>query len=167
MKLEELNALSPEKAREEFARCCGAARWARAMTLSRPFASKAQVLEKADEAWALAEEKDWLEAFAHHPRIGGKDALRAKFASTTAWAQGEQAKVASADEATLDALAKGNADYEARFGFIFIVCATGKTAPEMLALLQARLPNQRGPELEIAAAEQHKITKIRLEKLLT
>lgn len=167
MNLSDLNALPPEKARDEFARCCGSAAWVEKMIARRPFADKAAVMGAADEAWAAAGEKDWLEAFSHHPRIGGKDALRAKFASTTAWAQGEQAKVAQADENTLDALAEGNADYEARFGFIFIVCATGKTAPEMLALLKARLPNERGPELSIAAAEQHKITKIRLEKLLS
>ncbi|HXT02164.1 MAG TPA: 2-oxo-4-hydroxy-4-carboxy-5-ureidoimidazoline decarboxylase [Elusimicrobiota bacterium] len=167
MTLNDLNALPPEKARDEFARCCGSTSWVEKMLARRPFTEKAPMLAGADEAWAETAEKDWLEAFSHHPRIGGKDALRAKFASTTAWAQGEQAKVAQADEATLDALAQGNAEYEARFGFIFIVCATGKTAAEMLALLKARLPNDRQSELKIAAAEQHKITKIRLEKLLT
>lgn len=167
MNLRDLNALPPEKARDEFARCCGSGRWVEKMIARRPFADKAAVLAAADASWAETAEKDWLEAFSRHPRIGGKDALRAKFASTSKWAQGEQAKVAQADEATLDALAQGNADYEARFGFIFIVCATGKTAPEMLASLKARLPNERAPELKIAAAEQHKITKIRLEKLLS
>ena len=133
----------------------------------RPFADKGAALAAADAAWTETNEKDRLEAFAHHPRIGGKDALRAKFAATKAWAQGEQAKVAEADEATLDALEKGNADYEAKFGFIFIVCATGKSAAEILALLKARLPNDSRTEIESAAAEQAKITKIRLEKLLT
>lgn len=159
--------MPPEKARDEFARCCGSAAWVEKMLARRPFADQAAAQAAADAAWAETSEKDWLEAFAQHPRIGGKDALRAKFASTAAWAQGEQAKVARADEAVLDALAKGNADYEARFGFIFIVCATGKTAAEMLSLLKARLSNQRAAELEIAAGEQAKITKIRLEKLLT
>ena len=167
MTLNELNVLPPGAARDEFARCCGAMNWVEKMLARRPFADKASALAAADAAWAETGEKDWLEAFAHHPRIGGKDALRAKFAATKTWAQGEQSGAAGADEATLDALEKGNANYEARFGFIFIVCATGKSAAEMLALLNARLPNDRAAELKIAAAEQNKITKIRLEKLLS
>ena len=167
MTVDELNAATADAARAELLRCCGSTRWTEKMLGRRPFAGKAAALAAADAAWAETGEKDWLEAFAHHPRIGGKDALRAKFAATKAWAQGEQAAVAAADEATLDALEKGNANYEARFGFIFIVCATGKSAAEMLTLLDARLPNERAPELKIAAGEQHKITKIRLEKLLS
>lgn len=163
----QLNALSNDAARAELLRCCGSTRWADGMLARRPFADKAAALAAADAAWAQTGEKDRLEAFAHHPRIGGKDALRAKFAATKAWAQGEQAAVAAADEATLDALEKGNANYESRFGFIFIVCATGKSAAEMLDLLKARLPNDRALEMTIAAAEQAKITKIRLEKLLS
>jgi 2-oxo-4-hydroxy-4-carboxy-5-ureidoimidazoline decarboxylase len=166
MTLDELNAVPPEKFREALARCCGSTRWVSGMLHRRPFADKAAAISAAGAAWAETGEKDRLEAFAHHPRIGGKDALRAKFAATKAWAQGEQAAVAAADEATLDALAKGNADYEARFGFIFIVCATGKSAAEMLTLLNDRLPNDRASELSIAAGEQAKITTIRLEKLL-
>ena len=154
-------------ARAELLRCCGSTRWAEFLLRLRPFADKAAAVSAAGAAWAEASEKDRLEAFSQHPRIGGKDALRAKFAATKAWAQGEQAAVAAADEATLDALEKGNADYEARIGFIFIVCATGKSAVEMLALLNARRTNDRETELRIAAGEQAKITKIRLEKLLT
>jgi len=167
MTLSELNALSPDAARAEFLRCCGSARWADAMVRGRPFKDKASLLAAADAEWARSDEKDRLEAFAQHPKIGGKDALRAKFAATSDWAKGEQAGAAAADEATLDALAQGNADYEARFGFIFIVCATGKSAAEMLSILRARLPNARTAELAAAAAEQNKITKLRLEKLLT
>ncbi len=167
MTVDELNALPPESAQEALARCCGSTHWVAGMLRRRPFADKPAALAAAGAAWAETEEKDWIEAFAHHPRIGGKDALRAKFAATKAWAQGEQAAVAAADEATLDALERGNADYEARFGFIFIVCATGKSAAEMLALLNDRLPNDRPTELLIAAGEQNKITTIRLEKLLT
>ncbi len=110
---------------------------------------------------------DWLEAFAAHPRIGDVDALRAKFAATAAWASGEQAGVAGASESTLRALAEGNRDYEAKFGHIFIVCATGKTADEMLGLLRERLANEPDAELAVAAAEQAKITAIRLRKLLS
>lgn len=167
MTLDELNSLKEDAARAELLRCCGSSRWADGMIARRPFASRSAVLSAADSVWAECGEKDWLEAFSHHPRIGGKDALRAKFAATKDWSAGEQAKAAQADDATLDALAKGNAEYEERFGFIFIVCATGKTASEMLALLCARLPNARPAELAVAAGEQAKITKIRLEKLLT
>jgi 2-oxo-4-hydroxy-4-carboxy-5-ureidoimidazoline decarboxylase len=166
MDLAELNVLTPEAARAELLRCCGSSRWADGMVRRRPFAAKAALLAAADEEWALTGEKDWLEAFAEHPRIGGKDALREKFAATSDWAKSEQSGAAAADEATLDALAKGNADYESRFGFLFIVCASGKSAAEMLATLKARLPNAREAELKTAAAEQAKITKLRLEKLL-
>ena len=167
MTLDALNALSPERAREELLRCCGSERWAGAVLAARPFADKAALLAASDAAWAKTGEADWREAFSHHPRIGGKDALRAKFAATAAWAQGEQAGAAAAGEAVLDALAKGNAEYESRFGFLFIVCATGKTAAEMLDLLKSRLTNEAAAEMRLAAGEQNKITKIRLEKLLS
>jgi len=165
--LAELNALPEEAARAELLRCCGCARWAGAVLAKRPFADKPGLLSAADAAWAATAEKDWHEAFSHHPRIGGKDALRAKFASTQSWATGEQAGATAASEAVLDALAAGNAAYESRFGHIFIVCATGKSAAEMLDLLKSRLGNDAACELKIAAGEQHKITKIRLEKLLS
>ena len=167
MTIPEFNSLSDVAARAELLRCCGSTLWAEGMLRRRPLADKAAVLAAASAAWAETGENDRLEAFAQHPRIGGKDALSAKFAATKSWAQGEQAAVAAADEATLDALEKGNAAYEARFGHVFIVCATGKSAPEMLALLRARLANDPKTEKALAAAEQAKITKIRLEKLLT
>ena len=167
MTLHELNGLAEQSAIEELSRCCGCVRWAKAVAAKRPFASKDELLAAADREWSRTSPQEWLEAFSHHPRIGGKDALRAKFAATKAWSQGEQATVAAADEATLDALEKGNAEYEARNGFIFIVCATGKSAAEMLALLKTRLPNTKEQELAIAAGEQAKITRIRLEKLLS
>ena len=124
------------------------------------------MLAAAEAAWERTEERDWLEAFSHHPRIGGKDALREKFAATVAWAKGEQAGASAASEALLDALATGNAEYEAKFGRIFIVCATGKSAVEMLDLLKSRLSNDAGTEIRLAVREQGKITKIRLEKLI-
>ena len=166
MTVQDLNRLDAAAASTELSRCCGCSRWVQAMVRARPFRDLASVYVAANAAWAGASEKDWLEAFSHHPRIGGKDALRAKFAATASWAQGEQASVAAADDAVLDALARGNADYEAKFGFIFIVCATGKSAREMLDLLRARLPNARDRELRLAADEQAKITRLRLEKLL-
>lgn len=108
---------------------------------------------------------DWLEALAAHPRIGDLHSLREKFASTADWASGEQAGVAGAGDDLIRALADGNRDYEAKFGYIFIVCATGKTAAEMLAILRERLLNGPGAELRIAAAEQAEIMRLRLEKL--
>ena len=152
--------------RAELLRCCGSSRWAEAMIARRPFRDWETLLASADEVWWGLGESDWREAFAHHPKIGDADALRARFASTRHWAAGEQAGVQSATEKTLVALAEGNRAYEDRFGFIFIVCATGKTAEEMLALLRARLANDPRDEPRVAAGEQARITRIRLEKLL-
>lgn len=163
--LETLNHLPDADAEAAFRRCCGAERWTHAMVARRPFASPAALFAVSDEIWWKLSEDDWREAFAHHPRIGDKEALRAKYAGR--WSEGEQAEAAGATDAVLDALAEGNLAYEARFGHIFIVCATGKTAAEMLALLRARLPNAPDAELRIAAEEQRKITRLRLEKLLT
>ena len=109
---------------------------------------------------------DYLEAFEGHPRIGDVESLAKKYANTKGWAGGEQKGLESADREVLQRLAKGNADYEAKFGHIFIVCATGKSAAEMLALLEARMPNDPKTEVMVAAEEQNKITRLRLKKLL-
>ena len=121
----------------------------------------------AERAWNACNESDWLEAFSHHPKIGDVSTLREKFAATAAWASNEQSGTRNASDEVLTELADLNNTYEARFGFIFIVCATGKTAEEMLDLLKARIDNYREKEIHIAAAEQLKITKLRLEKLFT
>jgi 2-oxo-4-hydroxy-4-carboxy-5-ureidoimidazoline decarboxylase len=132
-----------------------------------PIADAGTLMAKATTAWYALREADWREAFTHHPKIGSDvQALREKFASTSTWAEGEQAAVKQAPSATLEALAAGNREYEQKFGYIFIVCATGKSADEMLALLQARLPNKPEDEILIAMGEQAKITRLRLEKLL-
>jgi 2-oxo-4-hydroxy-4-carboxy-5-ureidoimidazoline decarboxylase len=164
--LSRLNEWPVGEAREELRRCCGASRWVDAMTTRRPFRDREALLVVADEVWWGLEESDWREAFAHHPKIGDADALRSRFASTRQWAAGEQAGAGTATEETLIALAAGNRAYEHRFGYIFIVCASGKSADEMLSLLRARLPNDPRDEIRIAAAEQARITRIRLEKLL-
>ncbi len=166
MKLAEFNALDKEAAFAALQKCCGATSWVNAMNASRPFENEADLYKAALNWWTLCNEQDVLEAFEHHPKIGSVADLEKKFASTATWAAGEQAAVKSAGQATLQALAKGNDDYEAKFGYIFIVCATGKSAEEMLSLLEARLPNSKEEEFEIAKAEQMKITNIRLEKLL-
>jgi 2-oxo-4-hydroxy-4-carboxy-5-ureidoimidazoline decarboxylase len=165
--LEELNALSPSESCATLERCCGASRWIAAMSARRPFPNAPEMLGAATEIWRGLNEADWLEAFEHHPRIGDVDALRQKFASTRMWAAGEQAGAAEANEAVLRDLAEGNRTYEARFGYIFIVCATGKRADEMLKILRQRLPNDPVVEIRIAAGEQDKITRLRLEKLLS
>ncbi len=164
--LSRLNEGSAADSRAELLRCCGSSRWAEAMTARRPFHDPEALLASADALWWGLGESDWREAFGHHPKIGDAAALRARFASTRQWAAGEQAGVQSATEETLVALAQGNRAYEDRFGFIFIVCATGKTAEEMLARLRARLPNDPKDEVRVAAGEQARITRIRLEKLL-
>lgn len=166
MTLQELNALPPDRAEAELMKCCGCARWARDVCAQRPFADADALFASSDAAWRRMGRAEWLEAFGHHPRIGGADALREKFAATRRWSQGEQSKVAEASERTIQALAQGNADYEKKFGHIFIVCASGKSAEEMLALLRARLANDPAQEIVVAAAEQGKITRLRLEKLL-
>jgi 2-oxo-4-hydroxy-4-carboxy-5-ureidoimidazoline decarboxylase len=135
------------------------------MTNRRHFSSDAELHAVAGEQWAALNRDDWLEAFVAHPRIGDVEALRRKFASTAAWCASEQAGAANAANEVLHSLAEGNHAYEAKFGYIFIVCATGKTAEEMLAILRARLPNDPDTEIHLAAAEQAKITRLRLEKL--
>ena len=164
--LDRLNGSPEADAVAALLRCCGSARWARAMAALRPFGSEGNLLIAADRIWSRLDVADHLEAFAAHPRIGDLDAIRAKFASTAALASAEQAGVAAADEATLRGLAEGNHAYEARFGRIFLVCATGKTAAEMLDLLRGRLGNDPTTEHAVAAAEQAKITHLRLRKLL-
>jgi 2-oxo-4-hydroxy-4-carboxy-5-ureidoimidazoline decarboxylase len=164
--LQRLNDLAPDAAAAELLRCCGSSRWVAALVARRPFADPAALHAAAEEVWWSLGEPDWREAFAHHPKIGDRDALRARFASTAAWAAEEQKGAGEAGEEVLTALAEGNRSYEERFGYIFIVCATGKTAPEMLSLLRARLPHSPADEIRVAAAEQAKITRLRLDKLL-
>jgi 2-oxo-4-hydroxy-4-carboxy-5-ureidoimidazoline decarboxylase len=125
-----------------------------------------ELLEDAEEQWYKCSPTDWSEAFAHHPRIGDVESLKRKFASTADWALAEQGGVRTASQETIEKLAKGNEDYERKFGYIFIVCATGKSADEMLEMLNERLKNDPKGEIEIAADEQNKITKLRLEKLV-
>jgi 2-oxo-4-hydroxy-4-carboxy-5-ureidoimidazoline decarboxylase len=147
-------------------RCCGARAWVAALLAARPYRTAEALHAAADAAFAHLTREDWLEAFEHHPRIGDLDALRSRFAATAAWAGGEQSGAAGADARTLERLADGNRAYEARFGYRFIVCATGLGAGEMLARLEARLGNEPARELAIAGAEQTKITHIRIDKLL-
>jgi allantoicase len=164
--LDGLNAGSEQAVVDALSSCCGSSRWARALARKRPFASRAHLFGEARSVWWHLGDGDWLEAFAHHPKIGSNvDELRKRFQGTAAWAEAEQGGVRSATDDVLKELALKNIEYEVRFGFIFIVCATGKSAPEMLEILKARLGNARENELRIAAGEQEKITRLRLEKL--
>ena len=166
LSVEGLNALSAERAVEVFRACCGASRWVGAMVSRRPFFSRDAVLQAADDEWNSASESDWLEAFSHHPRIGESAAAAGGVATARGWSASEQAGVSSAPEETRIGLARLNHEYEQRFGFIYIVCATGRSAAELLDLARSRMQNDRDTELRIAAEEQRKITRLRLEKLL-
>ncbi|HZP07419.1 MAG TPA: 2-oxo-4-hydroxy-4-carboxy-5-ureidoimidazoline decarboxylase [Terracidiphilus sp.] len=149
--------------------CCGARRWAKAMVTARPFASVEALSEAADRIWSTMEVADWMEAFACHPRIGARTGARnAKHATakSAAWSAQEQSSTLQATERVIAELAAGNVLYEERFGFTYIVCATGKSAEEMLAILQRRLTNSREAELREAAEQQRQITQIRLGKWL-
>lgn len=166
MTLDQLNSLPPWQAESHFRDCCAAECWVRGMANSRPYSSWEALLNTSDALWPTLTEADWLQAFEAHPKIGDIDSLRKKYASTEAMASGEQAGARQAPEQILQRLKAGNDAYLDKFGFIFIVCATGKSATEMLELLEQRLPNSRAEELENAAREQAKITELRLEKLL-
>ncbi|MEM7036178.1 MAG: 2-oxo-4-hydroxy-4-carboxy-5-ureidoimidazoline decarboxylase [Bacteroidota bacterium] len=166
MTVAEWNEIGTEEAVAALMRCCGSTNWAEKMVARRPFGEVTDVMEAARAVWYDAcGEADWLEAFTHHPKIGDVEKLREKFAATADWSGNEQAGVNVASEEVLQRLAKGNDDYEEKFGYIFIVCATGKSAAEMLELLETRLPNLPEDEIHIAMGQQHLITEIRLNKL--
>ncbi|WP_328187234.1 2-oxo-4-hydroxy-4-carboxy-5-ureidoimidazoline decarboxylase [Marinobacter sp. OP 3.4] len=165
MSLEELNTLPRDQAEARFRDCCAARPWVQGMVDNRPYASRKAMMEQSQRLWPTLTESDWLQAFEAHPKIGDVDSLRRKYASTKALASGEQAGARQAPEAVLRRLKADNDAYQQKFGFIFIVCATGKSAEEMLELLEARLPNTREQEIANAAREQAKITELRLEKL--
>lgn len=152
-----LNALSPQAAERELRRCCGSRRWAREVAARRPFASHAALLSAADDVWWGLDPDDWREAFAAHPRIGERDGA--------AWSDEEQAGMSEAPTHLEIEIRQGNRAYEAKFGHVFLICATGLSAGEMAAALERRLKNGPATELQTAATEQAKITRIRLEKL--
>jgi allantoicase len=164
--LAELNAMPENVFREKLAKCCGARAWVDRMLAARPFRSQPELLEDASRAWFSCRKADWLEGFTHHPRIGDVDSLRQKFASTAAWAGHEQGAVRQAGDVVLEELKDWNDRYFEKFGFIFIVFATGKSAEEMLAILKRRYENEEVEEIVNAVLEQDKITRLRLTKLI-
>ena len=151
---------------ELFAACCGSSRWVSAVVARRPFASYDELCRVADDIWWSLDEADWLEAFAHHPRIGGTRSASPQSERAASWSAGEQAGVATAAANARSEIAAINDAYEARFGFIYIVSAAGKSAEELMDIARARLTNERDVELRIAAEEQRKITNLRLGKLI-
>jgi OHCU decarboxylase len=163
--LQEWNATDSATALDAMIACCASRRWAAAMVALRPIAGVLELSEAADRIWGTMEEPDWMEAFAAHPRIGDRKPAHATNKSA-AWSTQEQSSTNAAAEKVLEELAQGNALYEQRFGFTYIVCATGKSADEMLAILNRRLNSDRATELREAAEQQRQITQIRLGKWL-
>jgi len=159
------NSAENQLALETMLACCGAKRWAAEMVAARPIARTNELSRVADLVWSTMRESDWLEAFACHPRIGERKETRAT-GQSAAWSKQEQSKTNTASENVLAQLAAGNRQYEDRFGFTYIVCATGKSADEMLAILTRRLGSVRDAELREAAEQQRQIMQIRLRKWL-
>lgn len=164
--LEHWNRLSPQEAAQEILPCCGSSAWARELTARRPFSDVASMISASDKIWNSLTEQDWLEAFSKHPRIGERKATQAASARSAEWSKREQQNVALARDDVRSALAAANHEYEQRFGRVFLVCATGRSAAEMLDNLQRRMKNDDAAELREAAEEQRKITNLRLKKWL-
>ena len=161
-----LNELTLDEAESAFLDCCGSQAWAHRMAAARPFVMMEDLFQIATDIWRSLSTVDHLEAFAAHPKIGSKKAAASQKLRAANWSAGEQSGVDSAAKNVRDELVDANSLYEDKFGFIFIVCASGKTAEEMLAICRARLGNSVQTELAIAGEEQRKITEIRLSKLL-
>jgi 2-oxo-4-hydroxy-4-carboxy-5-ureidoimidazoline decarboxylase len=160
-----LNALDDAACGGQFRKCCGAEAWVTAMVSQRPFADGAAVRASAERCFDELAPDAWIAAFHSHPRIRDLNSSRMRLAGNKQWSAGEQAGMNAADETTIQRLAEGNQVYDERFGYPFIVCATGKSAAEMCVMLYQRLENEPAAELAIAAEEQRKITRLRLEKL--
>jgi 2-oxo-4-hydroxy-4-carboxy-5-ureidoimidazoline decarboxylase len=165
--LAQWNALSEEEAVMEIIPCCGSKAWALEMASQRPFPDVTTLLAASDDAWSNLTTADWMEAFRSHPRIGESRPVQSASAISQNWSTQEQQKVAAADNDLKAEMAEANQEYEQRFGHIFIVCATGKSAAEILKTLRRRLRNDEAIELREAAEQQRQITNIRLNKWLS
>ena len=160
------NSMTSEKAVREILPCCGSHGWARAMAVRRPIRTEVDLLAACDAVWKGLPVSDWLEAFQSHPRIGDSKTPSGASAQSAAWSRTEQQKVGTASDPVKVALTEGNRAYEQRFGRIFIVCATGKSAQEILEILERRLRNDDKTELLEAAEQQRQIAHLRLRKWL-
>jgi 2-oxo-4-hydroxy-4-carboxy-5-ureidoimidazoline decarboxylase len=165
MTIAQFDHLPLDRKRELLFQCCGSTGWVNKMIPVFPVEDLVDLLECAEEKWYECSEEDWLEAFEHHPKIGDINSLKERFANTKEWAEGEQAAVKQTSKEVLKELSEYNKTYEEKFGFIFIICATGRSAEEMLVFLKERLHNSKAEEIAIAAREQLKIFQLRLEKL--
>jgi OHCU decarboxylase len=159
-----LNALGRSEAEATLLRCCGSLRWARLMAALRPYHTESALTDAAADVWQALAPRDWLQAFAAHPRIGAS--LSTKGSASRAWSADEQSGAMTAGAADRTELGRLNDEYDSRFGHTFIVCASGLGAGEMVSRLRARMTNAPADEIAIAAAEQAKITELRLHKLL-
>jgi allantoicase len=164
--IERFNSLSKARAHRALLNCCGSKKWADRMIALRPFVDVAHLLDSADRAWAQLSREEWLEAFRHHPPIGGARAGAKQSEIARRWSAGEQAAARAKQPETQAALTSANRAYQEKFGFVFLICATGKISEEILKNLQQRLCNDPETELKIAAEEQRAITRLRLGKLL-
>lgn len=164
--LEAINSQTFSETCNELLKCCGSKRWAERLAAARPFASIDEVKENASSIWWSLSNDDWLEAFRSHPKIGERKAAAPVAADAHKWSEQEQSGVSGTAVDTLEALSELNQQYAKKFGYIFIVCASGKSAEQMLSLLRERLHNEPEVELPIAAAEQAKITELRIDKLI-
>ena len=164
--IEELDSLPRDAAIELLTSCCGSRKWTAAMVARRPFGTRDALLRAADEEWNRLEPNDWLEAFAHHPRIGERRAAAPIDARARRWSESEQSSAASSDDRVKHQLADAQHEYEARFGYIFLICASGKSSEEILAALRARMSNDPNTELRVAAEEQRQITRLRLQNTM-
>lgn len=164
MTLNELNQLSATEAATYLEQCCAAPHWVDAMVALRPFTNAQALHTAAQQCFAELDDNDWLQAFAAHPMIGDLTSLQQKYANTSNRAASEQSGTRHASTTVLQQLLEANRQYRDKFGFIFIVFASGKNAAQMLELLQQRLANDRSTELVNAATEQQKITALRLEE---
>ncbi len=165
--LQRLNLLPANEGESELRKCCGSKAWARQVAALRPYTSVDELIDQAERVWWALGQQDWLEAFHSHPKIGEKKPAAETAVTAQQWSAQEQAGIENSAGKTLKALAELNREYEEKFGFIFIVCATGKSSAEMLSILRARLVNSAEVELRNAAAEQAKITELRLRKLVS
>jgi len=164
LSLQDLNSLNSNDAQQWFSQCCAAPEWFKGMAQARPFTDFDKIVEAANEIWQQCTTPDFLTAFEAHPMIGDVDSLRKKYAETKKMASNEQQGAADADDETLHNLASANHEYLSKHGFIFIICASGLSAKTMLHALSLRLKNDTATEIDLAAAEQIKITLLRLEK---
>jgi len=163
--IDEFNEMDASVAKGLLQDCCASREWNTALLASRPYTDLQELLQRADQVWSDLSEKDYLEAFDAHPRIGDPDSLKARYGSTRNMAEGEQSGMQTASDKVINELADLNNRYYDQFGFIFIVCATGKSARQMLELIKERVYRDRDAEVVTAAEEQRKITEIRLRNL--